>query len=1369
MLVSGKNVIAIDGVKTGNTLKGDGVFNTPGSKLDVNTDVIATKEFVTTEDEKVVGKINAASATLSSKIDGVSSKLTTSAETLSANKQDKLTFSYNNYDEITAINTSALAGGNKVKIESTNSSVSITATTAQDTGLVTYDLSVSSETIINPTDVKGKDGIYATTAVNGDKTTFTLGLSSNYLDAIKKVSSNSAAIVDLQNNKLDKTASSNFYPMEGNPSGFLTAHQSLSSYYTKQQVDNKFSATSSWANTTFLTKNDADGLYYPLNTNPKGYLTESDISADKWNSVYTTVNTASGGWNLISSVSALTGIQNFKQLLIYKEGQQGVQYTIEANGSAASLSFVQGDNISLTTAGESIKLSAKDTTYSPGNYIEIVTAENNKINAVGLQPSGDYVSATDFNEFKEQVQDEFEQTSAWVKDNFLSANALDEIKALSGKWDAASDEVTSHSANWNSVYETVQTNSGDWEEITKVKTFKTIGGIDAETSADIIEFSAGENIKIGVTEDKKIYISSHDTTYDENDFISASHLDNIVSVSANVTSNSADWTSAARALEASAGKWSTTHEQFNTSSVKWNEIYDEYQVSSKLWNDTTDVVNTFSGDWNEVSAKANSADLVELSGKVETLSGELETASALIEDQIDVLSGAIDNISAVFSADIDYLSGTINDKLDTTAFEAWSANADVTPYSAGKGLALNGHEFYVSADYAMSADVYNKDEVDEKIAKFGGYTTANADESGYPVVAKPSTKFIYLVKMSNLPASSDNYKEWIYTSAGQTTAWECIGETTLDLSPYLTKDEAAHTYQPSGYYVTSSTQFITGDKGYVLANDGQNVVWSGIDLSNIGKTYNVETNTPNYLDVSSATNNGLTTFTLSAKDYPVVEVSSTNSSIGIEKTITDNKVVYDLSVESAPEIYGEYLKAELDEHEGYKISGAIITGENGVSAQYDEQTNTWNVGLEDKTYNYFGAQINSTTTTSTEETLEGYTNQTVVGDKIIFEDDTITLTKGLYHVDIQVEVTTPITNNYYNVELYPNLSNAKLLSQFDASYSHTDTLDLSFDVNLETSNGVLTFTLKGLPVGSTYFVRNLQIFEVLTIDAVVEGVGGQYTGGDAIGITNDNKINLKYDSASGLDVVGDKLIVKLGEGLKFDTSGAAAGSLSLSNVAQDVIDTVDKMANDLDEKVTVSMPFNSIVGRGVPTDFQTGKNRMIGQLFSVAINNDLRVGDTVIEVFGTDTAYTQSHPIFGLYEYDFDYPRYDEQTQEITGYGRTLWVCDTGPVTCTTGKMQFPITHLNPECAELKASRVYYATIAIAGNAGAGPQLAGCPGYNQTFNANPVFTTDAQDITTVDFTDPSGTLSGTGFWQNSYHEEPAAYRFFMQIRNKKRT
>lgn len=1306
MLVSGKNVIAIDGVKTGNTLKGDGVFNTPGSKLDVNTDVIATKEFVTTEDGKVVEKINAASATLSSKIDSVSSKLTTSAEKLSADKQDNLTFGYNTYGEITAIDDKALAGGNKIEISSTNSSVGITATTAQDTGIVTYDLSVSSETIINPTDVKAENGLSATTAVNGDKTTFTLGLSSNYLDAIKKVSSNSAAIVDLQNNKLDKTASSNFYPYTGNPSGFLT-QQSLNNYYTKQQVDNKFTATSSWANTTFLTKNSADGLYYPLNTNPKGYLTESDISADKWNSVYTTVNTASGGWNLISSVSALKDIQNFKQLLIYKEGQQGVQYTIEANGSAASLSFVQGDNISLTTAGESIKLSAKDTTYTSGNYI-VISGDNNSINAVGLQPSGDYVSATEFNEFKEQVQNEFEQTSAWVVENFLSANALDEIKDLSAKWDAASDEVTSHSANWNSVYETVQTNSGDWEEITKVKAFKTIGGIAAETSADELLFEEGDNVSI-TTANKTITISAKDTTYDENDFISASHLDNIVSVSATVESNSADWTSAARALEASAGKWNTTHEQFNTSSVKWNEAYDEYQVSSKLWDDTTDVVNTLSGDWNEVSAKANSADLVELSGKVETLSGELETASAFIEDQINYLSGTIDDISD----DIEYISGDVEKKLYKEDFEAWSANADVTPYSAGKGLALNGHEFYVSADYAMSADVYNKDEVDEKIANFGGYTTANADASGYPDVAKPSTKYIYLVKMSNLPASSDNYKEWIYTSADeQTTAWECVGETTLDLTPYLTKAEAEETYQPIGPYVTSSVNEISAaDEYYGLINDNDNVKWAKIPVSDT--TYSAG----KYIVISGADNE------ISVSGLHNTIVSSQNGSIAISSIPDANgNITYNLSVQTVPD----------------------ISGTNGVSAYYDENEDQYVVGLEEHLYNYAEAQSQTTTITSQNETVGNFENVSLVGHNIVVGENSISLEKGLYHIDLQLNVNiNSVAATYYDVELSNSLSNGALTKVIDGSYAHTETLDLSFDVKLVNDSNTLTFTLKNMPTGSTYFVKNLQIHEITTIDSVMETVGGVYTGGDAIAIDSENKINVKYDSMSGIGITNNnELYVKLGKGLSFSNDGGVDGSLTLDEVTEEVVETVQSLQQELDNKLTTNMNISD--AKDIGNMFKNDAVASLGcSLFTVPLQHNLTTATELS--FFTTQGLTQnaSFPIiFGILEYNFDY--FDPETHQYRS--QTKWIADTGPIFEDTldvkghavgggaNKYSFKLKHLtdvvsaditwndkiyhNEVGPVLRSDRAYYLAV-FAKHTNGLNYVLGDAGYNAVTNSDP--------------------------------------------------
>lgn len=40
-------------------------------------------------------------------------------------------------------------------------------------------------------------------------------------------------------NKLDKSESGNYYPMTGNPSGFLTAHQSLTNYYTKTDTSSK--------------------------------------------------------------------------------------------------------------------------------------------------------------------------------------------------------------------------------------------------------------------------------------------------------------------------------------------------------------------------------------------------------------------------------------------------------------------------------------------------------------------------------------------------------------------------------------------------------------------------------------------------------------------------------------------------------------------------------------------------------------------------------------------------------------------------------------------------------------------------------------------------------------------------------------------------------------------------------------------------------------------------------------------------------------------------------------------------------------------------------------------------------------------------
>jgi hypothetical protein len=205
--------------------------------------------------------------------------------------------------------------------------------------------------------------------------------------------------------------------------------------------------------------------------------------------------------------------------------------------------------------------------------------------------------------------------------------------------------------------------------------------------------------------------------------------------------------------------------------------------------------------------------------------------------------------------------------------------------------------------------------------------------------------------MASGPTSADNYKEWIYID----TAWNCVGETTMDLTPYLTKEEAAHTYQPSGYYVTSSTDVIKPGSAWVLVNDDNNIQWSGLDISQLGKKYIVK---------------------------------STNGTIGVGSATVGNVVTYDLS-------------------------GAKIVGENGVSAEYNPATNEWNVGLEEQTYCYAEAQSQNTTTTGLTEVLSNFENINMVGDDIVITPTTITLNKGLYHIDIQVNVTNTATAPQY--------------------------------------------------------------------------------------------------------------------------------------------------------------------------------------------------------------------------------------------------------------------------------------------------------------------------------------------------------------------
>ena len=985
-----------------------------------------------------------------------------------------------------------------------------------------------------------------------------------------------------------------------------------------------------------------------------------------------------------------------------------------------------------------------------------------------------------FDEYKDLVNEELDKKqdksamsayalSSWVdenyqkKGNYLSANALDLISDTSGKWNEVSSKLDknaftawsanydeyvksiendvgnlkSNSSNWDSVYNNVNTNSAKW------------------------------------------YAASDE-----------------------VTSNSANWTSAARALEASAYKWNTTHEQFNTSSVKWNELYNEYQVSSKLWNDTTNTVKTFSGYWNDVSSKADKLDFENLSGKVETLSGELKTTSSFLSSSIDGVSAEFKKIvytSATEKWDVTpYSAGkninitdhTISGKDWTDTIEEASANAVTTvenrfngengtitaygtssfandKYTAGDGLALNDHQFYVSGKYITSAGdslsgkmLVLKDNEWIEMPEFGGFATANSGE-GHPDVQNPSTKLIYLVKNSSI-TGNDKYSEWIYTSAEQTTAWECIGDTSLNLTQYLTKTSADTLYQQKGDYVTSSTSIISANEIYGLTNDGDTIKWKKIEYSGdttyiAGKNIVISGN-DNEISVSGLYNTTLT---------------STNDSVGISSTTDDNgNIQYDLGV-----------------------TNPGISGVSGVSAYYDENEDKYIVGLE---YNEIGFAKYSTNQNvfSTSAIVTGYNEDLNVNPtKISLSNDKILLKKGFYHIDAQTNFNiTTADNNYYDVIVKSIPIAATITQMIDGSYSHNETVDLSFDIKIADDDTPLEISVENFKSNETFSITNLNIHEIISMPSQIEGGANNYQAGDGITLTNDT---IAAKLGNGLEFNESNAIqVKLGTGLKFDEKQGVQ-SITIDNNVGEVVEEVNKLQEDLDTKITDNFPpamitlANLQVSEGTQYAPSNG-GMLIGYLFTCPIthniysntNNDYK---TRIGIYTKQWAGENKKVILGIYEYDPDY--INPTTHQI---GTTRSLCDTGIIDLQQGYAEYDIKNLGKETThEMTPGKFYYATIYLSYLAGDtnGITLFGAPGYNTQVNSlKPGITiTNVNKIRASLYEDKSGYSPDINFdqmgfsWQfNSYPpdettqytsqdiiEANAAGRPYFAIRNVK--
>lgn len=218
-------------------------------------------------------------------------------------------------------------------------------------------------------------------------------ITSAYLGPYAKIIDVQTSIDQATSGKMDKSQSADFYPMATNPSGYLIA-QDLNGYATETYVQNYTSA--------FITSADVpSGVQYSAGEN-------IDISG-----------------NVIS-------VTDKSQLL-------------------------PGQNIAITPSGNDFVISSTGGTivYSAGRYVDI---DNFVINVTGLQPSGSYLTSADLNGYatEQYVTDHTSAfiTSAYLNDyaktsalNDLSDTLTDFTDEFTADLDDLTDDINYVSAN----------------------------------------------------------------------------------------------------------------------------------------------------------------------------------------------------------------------------------------------------------------------------------------------------------------------------------------------------------------------------------------------------------------------------------------------------------------------------------------------------------------------------------------------------------------------------------------------------------------------------------------------------------------------------------------------------------------------------------------------------------------------------------------------------------------------------------------------------------------------------------------------------------------------------------------------------------
>ena len=518
----------------------------------------------------------------------------------------------------------------------------------------------------------------------------------------------------------------------------------------------------------------------------------------------------------------------------------------------------------------------------------------------------------------------------------------------------------------------------------------------------------------------------------------------------------------------------------------------------------------------------------------------------------------------------------------------------------------------VSANYQSAGNYVSADEFDtykNEVAQQFDSTSSWAKETFQPIgeYISASEKFLSANALNDISGK-----------------WESVYDTTFTASGNW--NEASAFAANSAKFVTSAGVEFNTDLAYFLKKQEENVVWSGVDLSKLGKMYNISSMTPELI------------------------------SAGISADEQNNQF-YVLSAAKPGE-----------------VAAPSISGENGVSAQYNTKENTYVIGLTSSpAYASFTA---TTTADAGVYTPATYSETYNVGNGVTLEGDTISVCPGLWHVTIYAKVTnTEVSPNYYDTVLTCN--SIKNIVQFDNSYIHTEYINLDTDV-VSNDSLAINIELKDVPENSTVVIEQLQLHKIVTGNVTHKG-GNTYTPGDGISIDNyqvsfnagdglavdsiTNNVNVQVGSGVFIDA-NNKVSIKLGKGLAFSADGDVV-AIETNNAVNEVVETVESLQKELDGKLTTNMNISDAKKAGCPWDGDTtNTNNIAASFFTIPLQHNLTTASEISFFTTQGLGQSDAAPlVIGILEYNFDYFELDPSAPNgVKTRSQTQWIADTGPI-----------------------------------------------------------------------------------------------------------